>query len=175
MKHQIAYFVNKATPAWRRIYVVKAAVIMRRFPVVFLTLMLLGCDQPRNEAVVYLQLVCGNDQDVPPTSEARETGQKLNDRLHKVFKYKHYWELKRELLRLRNGRKTRARICAEREVEVELLKSQAMAVRIYDGGQLTRTRMQPVDSAFVVAGWDKGPGQSWFIVVRRDRPLDPGT
>jgi hypothetical protein len=60
----------------------------------------------------------------------------------------------------------------EREVEIELWDSQRMAARIYFNGKLTRSRIQPAEGAFYIAGGDKGETQSWFIVVRRDRPLD---
>jgi hypothetical protein len=134
-----------------------------------------GC-QPTTEApglTFYLQLVRGNDQDAPPTTDAKPVGPKLSERLRSVCKWKRYWELKSDSVVVKPGQKVRKRMSPEREVEVELLDSRSIAARIYLNGELTRSRTQPAEAAFFIAGGDKGENQSWFIVVRRDRPLDP--
>ena len=149
--------------------------IMKRL--LFLLALLLagpGCGPATNDPgiTVYLQLIRGNDQDTPPTADARPIGPKLSEDLHSVFKWRRYWELKRDSVVVRPGQKVRRRMSPEREVEIELLDSQRMAARIYLNGKLTRSRTQPAEGAFYVAGGDKGEGQSWFIVLRWDRPLD---
>src|ERR1019366_635533 len=103
---------------------------------------------------------------------ARPIGPKLSERLHSVFKWKRYWELNRDSVVVRPGQKVRTRLSPEREVEIELVGSRRMSARIYVNGKLTRSRTQPAEGAFYVAGGDKGEAQSWFIVVRRDRPLN---
>jgi hypothetical protein len=120
----------------------------------------------------YLQLIRGSDQNTPPTPDAKPIGPKLAERLYSVFKWKNYWELKRDSVVVRQGQRIRKRMSPEREVEIELLDSQKMCVRNYVNGRLTRSRYQPAADAFYVAGGDKGEDQSWFIVVRRERPSD---
>ena len=148
---------------------------MKRLMVSFLAFLLFGagCRPVGHDVGLYVQLVCGSDRDGPPLPSARPTGAELNSRLHQVFNHKHYWELKRDGIELREGQTARRRVCADRDVEIELLKARQMAVRIYDHGKLARSRTQPLESAFFVSGWDQGGGESWFIVVRRDRPVDP--
>jgi hypothetical protein len=90
-----------------------------------------------------------------------------------VWKWKHYWELKRDSVVVKPGQKVRKRMSAEREVEIELRDVQTMTARVYFNRRVTRCRSQPVEDAFYVTGGDNGRDQSWFIVVRRDRPLDP--
>jgi hypothetical protein len=137
----------------------------------------LGCRPAANDSAhtYYLQLVRGNDRDVPPTPDAKPIGPKLSERLRSVFKWKYYWELKRDSAVVRQGQTIRRRMSPQRDVEIELLNPQRMAVRIYQNGRLSRSRNQPAKAAFCVASGKSGPDQSWFLVVRDDRPLDPVT
>ena len=103
--------------------------------------------------------------------QARLIGPKLDRRLHDVFKWKNYWEIKRATVSVKTGDKTRTRISKEREVEIALTGPQNMQVSIYANGKLTRKRQQSIDAAFYIAGGDNNDAaQSWFIVVRRDNP-----
>ena len=54
-----------------------------------------GCQPATNDAglTFYVQLVRGNDQDTPPTPDAKPIGPKLSERLHSVLKWERYWEL----------------------------------------------------------------------------------
>ncbi|HXR07878.1 MAG TPA: hypothetical protein VN765_11150 [Candidatus Acidoferrum sp.] len=133
-----------------------------------------GCRPARDKSALtfYLQTIHGNDEDRPPTPEARPIGAKLDHRLRSVWKWKHYWELKRDLAVVKPGQRVRRRMSAEREVELELADLRSMTARIYFNGRLTRSRTQPAEGAFYIVGGDEGQDQSWFIVVRRDRPLD---
>jgi len=134
-----------------------------------------GCRPAGSEGdqAFYLQLVRGNDQEEPPTPGARPIGPRLSHQLHSVFRWRHYWELKRELVMIREGQTVRRKLAFDREVEVELLNPQSMAARVYVNGKLAWNRKQPAEGAFFVAGANKGPDQSWFIVVRRDQPVEP--
>jgi hypothetical protein len=148
---------------------------MKRLLVLLALLLVVpGCQPARDDPglTFYLQLIRGNDQDTPPTADAKAIGPKLDEKLRSVFKWKRYWELERDSVVVKPGQKARKRMSPEREVEIELWDSGRMAVRIYLNGRLTRSRTQPTGAAFYVASGDKGEAQSWFIVVRRDRPLD---
>jgi len=63
----------------------------------------------------HLQLVHGNDQPTAPTPEAKSIGPKLSKQLRSVFKWEHYWELKRDSVTLKAGEKARKRMSAERK------------------------------------------------------------
>jgi hypothetical protein len=133
-----------------------------------------GCQPAMDESglTFYLQMICGNDHDARPAPDASPIGAKLSKRLSSVWKWKHYWELKRDLAVLKPGQRVRKRMSAEREVEIELTDLRRMTARIYFNGRLTRSLHQPAQDAFYIAGGNEGQDQSWFIVVRRDRPLD---
>jgi hypothetical protein len=118
----------------------------------------------------YVQLVRGSDADSRPASQARAIGPKLDHRLHEVFRWRNYWEVKREVLNVKPGAKVRRRITPQREVEITMPDACDMVVSIYADGKLTRKRTQPIDAAFYIAGGDMDVAQPWFIVVRRDNP-----
>ena len=126
-----------------------------------------GCQPARDKSGLN-----GNDEDRPPAPESRPIGAKLDHRLRSVWKWKHYWELKRDSAVVKPGQRVRRRMSAECEVELELADLRSMTARIYFNGRLTRSRTQPAEGAFYIAGGGEGQDQSWFIVVRRDRPLD---
>lgn len=140
-------------------------------------LLLLGCGCHKAATgpgtTFYVQLVRGNDQENPPTPGARPAGPKLSKRLQCVCRWKHYWELNRGVVVVRHGEAVRTRVSPEREVEIQLLDAQNMATRIYRDGELIRSRKAPVAGTFDITGGDSGNHQSWFIVVRQDKPLDP--
>jgi hypothetical protein len=117
----------------------------------------------------YLQLIRGTDDDKPPAPEARLAGSELSRRL-RMFKWKNYWELNRRTVVLGAGGKSRQRMSAKREVEIALTAPHEVTVAIYADGKLTRRRKQSVDTTFYIEGGDNNATQSWFIVVRRDKP-----
>jgi len=120
----------------------------------------------------YLQLIRGTEDDKPPAPEARLAGPEVSRRLQ-MFKWKNYWEMARRTVVLEDGGKIRQRMSPQREVSIELSAPREMTVCIYADGKLTRRRKQSLDTPFYIAGGDKDATQSWFIVVRRDKP--PGS
>jgi len=122
----------------------------------------------------YVQLIRGSDSEAPPTTEAHPVGAKLDHRLHDVFRWKNYWEVKRETIAVNVGQTIRKHITPEREVELTVPASGNMTVAIYADGKLTRKRKQSIDAAFYIAGGDNDGPQPWFIVVRRDNPDNQG-
>ncbi len=118
----------------------------------------------------YIQLVQGTDADMPPATGATLIGDALSRRLQ-MFKWKNYWEIQRQTVELSAGAKVRRHIMRKHEVEIALPTPTDMTVSIYLDGKLTRKRVQPVDTAFYIAGGDNDEKlQSWFIVIRRDKP-----
>ena len=125
-----------------------------------------------NEAVTfYVQLIRGTDDASPPAPGAQPAGPALSRRLE-MFRWKNYWEVERRTVVLNAGGKSRQRMTPRREVEIVLSTPREMIVSIYADGKLTRRRTQAVESAFYIAGGDSEPAQSWFIVVRRDKPAE---
>jgi hypothetical protein len=150
---------------------------MRSFikPFVFTVAALLAGAHPTASAsaegiTVYVQLIQGTDADTPPSTGATLVGDALSRRLQ-MFRWKNYWELKRQTVQLTTGAKIRRHVTRQHDVEISLPTPTDMTVSIYLDGKLTRKRVQPVETAFYIAGGDNDEQtQSWFIVVRRDKP-----
>lgn len=121
--------------------------------------------------VYYVQFVLGQDRDNMQAANAKPIGPKLEEKLHGVFRWKRYWELNRDTVVLGPGQVARRKVSTDREVEIEQLDSEKFTVRIYVEGKLTRSRTQPSEGAFCITGGSAGADQSWFIIVRRDKPL----
>jgi hypothetical protein len=118
----------------------------------------------------YIQLIRGSDQDTPPLPDAHLIGDKLNRRLHDIFKWKNYWEVKREAVTLKQGMGVRKKMSPERDVEITWTGDKNMVVSIYTNGKVTRKRQQSTENTFYIAGGDNDATESWFIIVRRDNP-----
>jgi hypothetical protein len=145
---------------------------VKQFGLLLLILLALPClavGADKSGITLYVQLFRGTDNDQPPAAEARLADREILRRLQ-MFKWKNYWEIKRRTVLLGDGGKTRQRMSAEREVEIAQTSPREMTVSIYANGQLTRRRVQSLDTRFYIAGGDKDEAQSWFIVVRRDKP-----
>ncbi len=117
----------------------------------------------------YLQLVQGTDADTPPATGATLVGSRLGRRLQ-MFRWRNYWEVKRQTVQLKAGATARRHMTHQRDVEIALTSTTNMSVCIYVDGKLARKRVQPVDTAFYIAGGQNDAAQPWFIVVRRDKP-----
>lgn len=118
----------------------------------------------------YLQFICASDQERPPAPNAKAIGPELRKRLNSVFKWKHYWELKRQCVHLKPGDKARLTLNPKREAELAWVSPETLALRLYYQGRLSRSSELPVAKCFSVAGGDASDGQSWFVVIRRDKP-----
>ena len=122
------------------------------------------------ELTFYVQLVRGTDAEAPPTQASRPVGHELSRRLNCAFRWKHYWEMEQHAVVVPVGQTVVDRLSSERSVQIQLLDSSQMAVRVCSTGGAVRCRRQPVTNAFCVAGGNLGGGQSWFVVVRHDKP-----
>ena len=120
----------------------------------------------------HVQLIRGSDSDTPDNPAWRPVGARLDKNLHGVFRWKNYWEVKREAVTLSKDKVARLHLTREREVEVKLLDPPNTQIRLYHKGQLTRCSHQPINEHMCVLGGDSTSGDPWFVVVRRDKPLE---
>ncbi len=120
--------------------------------------------------VFYTQLIRGTDQDQPRQSDWQPVGPKLRNQLCPKFRWKNYWEVDRQTVQVSAGKPTRVRLSQEREIEIEMRTKDELEIRLYTAGKLVRRSRQAVESKMTImgGGWEKA--ESWFIVVRRDKP-----
>jgi hypothetical protein len=120
----------------------------------------------------YVQLIRGSDSDKPEDAACKPVGAKLGKILRGVFRWKDYYEVKRETLTLAKDKVARVHLTPEREVEIKLLDAPNTQIRLYHKGQMTRCSRQPISEHMCILGGDSTSGDPWFVVVRRDKPQD---
>jgi len=118
----------------------------------------------------YVQLVRGSDSEKPDDPAWKPVGAKLDSKLRAVFRWKNYWEVKREAVTLSKDKVARRRLTRDREVEIRLLDPPNTQIRLFNRGALTRCSHQPIGEHMSILGGESKTGECWFVVVRRDKP-----
>jgi len=118
-----------------------------------------------------VQVVLGNDNPQPEQPTQRAIGPSLRKLLAGPFRWKHYWEVSCQAASVAQGRPARLQVTKERRLEIEFISATEREVRLYVDGQLTRSAKGPVSNhEMAIHGWDGDQKQSWFVVIREDKP-----
>lgn len=116
---------------------------------------------------VYVQFIRGTDQ---PCNGCREIGPKLSRKLSPVFRWKHFWELDRKKLAVRQKNVTRIEVPGDRKLEIQFTKSDEIEIRLSRRtGLVTKARYQ-LNHELCVLGGEENNRESFFVVVRQDEP-----
>ena len=118
----------------------------------------------------YVQLIRGTDQDRVQEAAWKPIGQKLSSRLAPVFRWKNYWEVHLEAIPVLAKKVKRYRLSDVREVEIQLVNPAEIEIRLYLKGRLMEKSRQLVRTHMGIIGGDRIGDESWFVVVRRDKP-----
>lgn len=118
----------------------------------------------------YVQLIRGTETAQPPQPGCHRAGPRLAKTFEPVFKWKCYWEISQRETALPSGGKTRLRLSADREVEIDLANPKERRVTAFQNGKVTDRTISPVGESMTIIGGSREPKSSWFIVVRRDKP-----
>ena len=147
-----------------------------KMPLCLLLLSVLGLIQTPaadTERITYhVQLVRGNNEAKPPDAASKPIGPRLSNELSRVFAWKSYWEVSRHQVEIRPLTKTKLKLSAEREVEIDLTVPGKRKVIAYSDGKPVTEITRPVGQKMTIIGGDRDPHSAWFIVVRRDKPSE---
>ena|SRR5438552_8375746 len=121
-------------------------------------------------ATFYIQLIRGTDQERRQEVTWKPVGPKLSQKLSPVFRWKKYWEVNCQPISVELGRVSRSRLSDVRQVEIEPLSPSEMEIRLFLKGKLVQTYRQTVGTRMTIMGGDRVKDESWFVVVRRDKP-----
>ena len=125
-----------------------------------------------DHTALYVQVICGTDQEKPASSHYREIGPKLRAKLGPVFRWKHYWETERKKVHVDPAKVTKVQLANQRTLEIEKLKSGDMEVRLFRRtGLITKSRQQ-VNARMHILGGEDSSKDSFFVVVRPDEPMN---
>ncbi len=120
---------------------------------------------------IYVQLIRGTAGDKPASETWKPIGPILRARLQPVWRWSHYWEVRRETVNLVKQKSAKLRLNAELAVELEWTGDKQREIRLFRNGELTRRHRDNLDDLKVLGG-DRENGESWFVVVRADRPTE---
>ena len=118
----------------------------------------------------YIQLIRGTDQEKRQEISWKPIGPKLSQRLSPIFRWKKYWEVNCQPISVEFGRISRSRLSDVRQVEIEPISPSEMEIRLFLKGNLVQTCRQLVGTRITIMGGDRTKNESWFVVVRRDKP-----
>ncbi len=135
---------------------------------------LMGAFAARSEAgeatIFYAQLIRGTDRQMPEQVSWKPAGPKLSKQLSPKFRWKNYWEVSRHRIPVQEGKVIRTRLNPEREIEIDLRDGKDYEVRLFVKGHLTCRSKQSMQSGMSITGGARENDESWFVVVRRDKP-----
>ena len=120
----------------------------------------------------YIQSIKATNVSDPPAKGAKPIGPKLSDKLSPVFRWKHYWELERQEVSVREGELKKLKLPAGLWVELGPIDKDRIEIRLYRGKDLVRKSCHRVhDKMMAILGGDeKEKDGAWFVVVRREEP-----
>lgn len=119
---------------------------------------------------LYLQFVIGTTENKPPITGATPIGPKLRAVLSPVFKWEHYWEVRRHTVILAKDQLIRIRMAPERFMELELVDPNNIELRAFRNGEPRKKTVVKAKQKMSVLGGDASGDDGWFLVVRHDKP-----
>jgi hypothetical protein len=92
--------------------------------------------------------------------------------LEPVFRWKHYWQVKCAEIKDDPGKKSKIRLSASRDVEIDMTNEKKRQIHLFRAGQRVRTFRAPTGKDMTIQGGISEKDNAWFIVVRRDKPAE---
>lgn len=118
------------------------------------------------DAKVQAILVWGTDETSPTNRSLRQLDGKLHEKLAKVFKWQHYFEVNRQSSGLLAGKSQGLKLSEECSVEIKMLPDNVAEVKLIGKGKTLVTRRHSLakTEALVLAGDDRN-NNAWFVVL----------
>jgi hypothetical protein len=113
------------------------------------------------------QLVWGTNQDKPAGKNLKDVGSVLSEKLRKIFKWKNYFEVSRQMVDLPKQAAQRIKMSSKCELEFCQCGSDSLEVKLFGEGKLVIKKRQPLvlGEPIVLAGDDKND-TAWFVVIQ---------
>ena len=112
------------------------------------------------------QLVWGTNNEKPDDPKLKEVDAIVAEKLRKVFKWRNYFEVKRQNVSVTAGTPKKVKMSDECEIEVQYLGNSSIEVKLYGKGKLAvrKTQKMSPSELLVLAGDDKDD-TAWFVVL----------
>ncbi|HVR36812.1 MAG TPA: hypothetical protein VMS21_13265 [Methylomirabilota bacterium] len=165
----------------------KSQVTAGRWAVVALLLFCLaaGVEARAGDIQVDIQLIWGTDEkpdaNAPGAEGAPEEGKEgggigelkpvdpaLSSSLKKIFKWREYYLIKREVVAVASRQSVRVRLSEHCEVVVRELAGERVEVKLFGRGKLVNRTVKSLEPGQIItiAGDDKNE-TAWFVVIQR--------
>jgi hypothetical protein len=118
----------------------------------------------------YFQMICGSDRELPLKGDFKAVGPKLRNQLEAKFRWKNWAEVSRGKCIVATNMTASIRLPEQREMQLHLINPKTLEARLYRGKDLVRTTRENANAESVIMGGDQGKDESWFIIIRRDKP-----
>jgi hypothetical protein len=121
-----------------------------------------------NAATFEAQLIWGtNDKQSDPKLKVADP--KLAEKLQKTpFKWDHYFEMHKELIKLRLNEEKTVTMSRNCVISVTYLKDENIKFQLFGKGQLANTVTQPLPKGrLLVEGGDAENSTAWFVVLKQ--------
>lgn len=112
-------------------------------------------------------LIWGTNEQKPNNPNLKEVDPKLIEKLKKIFKWNHYFEVTNRVSgAIADLKVEKLKLSQKCEVEVKNLSKSKVEVKLWGEGKLVKTvtHSMPPGESLVLAGDDKND-TAWFIVV----------
>ena len=115
---------------------------------------------------LHAQLVWGTNKEKPDDPKLKEVDAIVAEKLRKVFKWKNYFEVKRQNVTITAGTPKKVTMSDECEIEIQNLGNASIEVKLYGRGKLAVRKTQKISPGelLVLAGDDKDD-TAWFVVL----------
>jgi len=112
------------------------------------------------------QLVWGTNKEKPDDPKLKEVDAIVAEKLRKVFKWRNYFEVKRQNVTVTPGTPKKVKMSDECEIEVQNLGNSSIEVKLFGKGKLAVRKTQKISPSelLVLAGDDKDD-TAWFVVL----------
>ena len=112
------------------------------------------------------QLVWGTNNEKPDDPTLKEVDSSVAEKLRKVFKWKNYFEVKRQSFTVTVGSPKKVKISDSCVIEVQNLGSSSIEVKLYGKGKLAVRKTQKISpSELLVLGGDDKDDTAWLVVL----------
>ncbi len=113
-----------------------------------------------------IYLVWGaNDEKI--SEKYKKLDKEMADKLHKIFKWKHYFLISKQKADVPSRSTRRIKVSDKCEIEITELEGPRVEVKLYGEGKLINrtTKSLTKDELFTLAGDDKNE-TAWFVIIK---------
>lgn len=113
-------------------------------------------------------LVWGTDDEKSPNPEHKKVDSKVDKKLKKLFKWKHYFEVNKKQFSLKDGETKKIALSKDCEIKVRNAGKDSVELQIFGKGECVGKISQALPKGeLLVTGGNAANFTGWFVVLRQ--------